>query len=264
MIVQQRELDLILNPKIHRRMMRLPYRRPCPVRVGKSYGLQTAPGAKARAVITVTAVRGERVGALSASDARREGYAGVAGALSAWATRYQLPAGDERCWVVSFVRDEKHDVARFMAQDEAVFLSRHGDYTLHPHQAIAGEPEVMFPSVEDLKRARAKARERRSGAERWRVREAVGELQTLSQGMRSMKARELLRRAARTVEAADRAIQREGMLDCAVSVAADGSAVEAGPPPRDALVVCLKPLGDPSSVAAPSAGRWVRDGRAAG
>src|SRR5262245_60025775 len=102
---------------MHRRMMRLPYCKPCPVSLGQTYQLR-ARSSPSRARITVTEIRQERVLTLSAADARREGYAGIRGALDAWARCHHEPREDERCWVVAFVRDEKGEVARFMAQDE--------------------------------------------------------------------------------------------------------------------------------------------------
>lgn len=238
MIVSAEELSLILNPKVRRRLMRLPVltggsgeSKRCPVRRGGSYRLRP-PGSKdVQVTITVIAVpRLERLGSLPLADARREGYGSVRGALDAWEKAHWTPTYDEMVWVVAFARDHKGEVAAAIAQERPVYLATSGDYTLDISRAAKGEPEVLMPLEEDLKRARAKALEKRRNPQVDDLGRMRQRAETLRESMTNMKARELVRRAARNLAAAQRVLS-EGVLDSQESCRPDGSAVEVDRPP---------------------------------
>jgi hypothetical protein len=237
--ITQTELNLIQNPRLHRRMMRLPLERgglgelkKCPLQQGRIYKLQ----AGGKVTVTVMSVRREKLAALSLPDARREGYAGVPGALDAWRDRYGVPDASTEVWVVGFETGDR--LGEF---DRSVLLARHGDYTLDASQAVRGEPEVLMPLAKDLAAARAKAIERRVSPQQKHVREGVRHAETCQAAMKNMKARELIRRAQRNYEAAERVLLSAECVESDAQVAPAGSPGEADRPPAAAAVASLKP-----------------------
>lgn len=195
MIVPQAEIDLVLNPKMRRRMMRLPApNRKCPLKYGSLYRLQPSAGAKGQAtIVVIEPPHRERLAAITLSDARREGYASVQGALEAWERTHWCSREDELVWVVAFARDEKGECAEFVNQDESVYLSKVRDYTIHAgRQAVRGDPPLLAPLAEDLARARLAATERVS-PHMESIARMRAESQTLREAMVAMKDRNALR-----------------------------------------------------------------------
>ena len=196
MIVSQAEIDLVLNPRMRRRMMRLPAPRhlKCPVKYGSPYRLQPKAGDKGQATIVVIEppYRG-KLAEITLKDARREGYATIQGALEAWERTYWHPRDDETVWVVSFARDEKGECADFLMQDEPVYLAKVRDYTTHAgRQAVLGDPPLLASFAEDLARARAAAQARVS-PQMGSISRMRSESETLREAMIEMKDRNALK-----------------------------------------------------------------------
>jgi hypothetical protein len=189
LIVTQAEIDLVLNPSLRRRMMRLPAsaspKARCPLTVGAVYTLQPRPFAPGQAQITVTDARREPLEALSLADARREGYAGVQGALAAFRRAHGvLP--EQLVWVVGFVRG---DESEFVLQDAPVYLSKYHDVTtIGAKQAVLGDPEMCIArgAAEHARVMRLATRQEPAVAAINRVGAEVG---ALREAMTSMKAR---------------------------------------------------------------------------
>lgn len=229
MVISQAELNLIMNGRLHRRMMRLPIERgdlgelkKCPVREGRIYRL-TAGGGKA--MVTVLSVRREKLAALSVGDAKREGYAGVSGALDAWQKRHGRPSPGTEAWVVGFELGDQS--GRF---DRPVHLARHGDYTLEASQAVKGEPEVLMPLAKDLARARAKALERRAVPQRQLVGRMQKDADRLHGALTDMKLRNRARRIAHDLARLSLELPSCEVVDCDVRPASDEPHMDADSP----------------------------------
>lgn len=195
MIVSQAEIGLVLNSKMRRRMMRLPApNRKCPVKYGSSYRLQPSTGAKGQVtIVVIEPPRRERLAAITRSDAIREGYASVQGALEAWECTHGQPAMNEMVWVVAFARDEKGECAEFVNQDGSFYLAKVGDYTSYANrQAVRGDPPLLPLSAEDLARARAAATARVS-PQIGSIARMRAESQALREAMAAMRDRNALR-----------------------------------------------------------------------
>ena len=160
MVVAQSEIDLVLNPALRRRMLRLPAsasaKAQCPLRQGGVYNLAPRPFAKGQVTVTVFDVRREPLADLSLADSRREGYASPAGAVDAWKRAHGLPADGQLVWVVSFTRG---DESEFMTQDRPIYLTKFGDYgTIAGRQAVPGDPELcVIPGAAEQARVMALA-----------------------------------------------------------------------------------------------------------
>jgi hypothetical protein len=246
LVVTQAEINLILG-KTRRRMMRLPIslgpcgeHQPCPVREGCSYQLQSRAGSKGQATITIVEVYPEKLAAITLADARREGYAGIQGALDAWTRTHHKPSHDESVWVILFAKDKDGDTAAFLAQKQPVYLARYGDYTTRRDNAIPGEAEVLTPFAEDLANARTRALEHRVSPQREALKRAANDAETLQQSIQNMKARTLIKRAQRNYEAAERLLLSAEDVHSTVSAAADGSPGEADRPPRSVVASCSR------------------------
>lgn len=144
------------------------------------------------------------------------------------------PCIDGEEWAVVFAVG-RHEVA-----ERPVYLARHGDYTLQRSQGVKGEPQVLMPLEEDLEKARRKAVEERLGPQELAVRRAAGETETLGRSIESMKARRLIRDAARKLERAAMILSEPGLESVSSSSAQSEvtATPELGPsmvrPPRDA------------------------------
>lgn len=213
--------------------MRLPAsaspRARCSLEVGDVRKLQSRLFTPSQATITVTEVRREPLAELSLADARREGYAGVQGALEGWKRTHGLPQPDQLVWVVSFARG---DESEFVAQDTPVYLRRGGGYTTVGDVLAAGEV-LSLPGAAE--RARVVALARRQVPQRHAARQATEAVETCREVMTGIKANTLLKAAARMIaaaERAERAVQADEVVDLAASVAGTGSAGEVGPLPR--------------------------------
>ena len=151
MIVSAREIDLILRPRLRRRMMRLPAQIQ-PPHLGQLLKLQTRLFVKHRVEVTVVAVpRRELLAALSLADARREGYEHLDAAYRAWVESNGVPQPEQQVWVVAFV---KGDATEHFAQDAPAYLrqrARDGavrsDFTTRPDLALKDEHGAVELSV---------------------------------------------------------------------------------------------------------------------
>lgn len=169
---------------MRKRMLRIPApHSKCPLALGKVYNLQPRPFAPSQGKITVTAIRRERLDELSDADARKEGYAGRAGALDAYKRAHGLPKPDEEVWAVSFVCGDESD---FVRQDEPVYLRRGGGYTSIRDELEAGE--VLTPAGA-AEHARIMALAARTQPVRRKIDAVESEVQTLREQMVSMKSR---------------------------------------------------------------------------
>lgn len=233
MIIPQAELELILNPRIRRRLLHLPVRhgkhgerKKCPARKGGIYQLRAAvpyerhrtqaagQPTRARAVLRLIDLCDQptRTATITVIDVDR----------------------DDDMWLVRFVKGERSDLL-----DRPIYLAKYGDYTMTARsQAVPGDPEVVLPFAEDLAKARAKALERRVTPERTAIRAAARDAETLQQSMKNMKVRMLVKRAQRNYEAAERILLSEGELNSDEGVVATRvgrSGEEGRPPPANTL-----------------------------
>jgi hypothetical protein len=236
-IATQAEIDMVRRT-FSRRMMRLPVTRGdqgemnlCPVRRGRTYQLQPRPSAKGEVSITVIDCRREKLAALSLADARREGHATIQDALVAFRSTH---GHHEEVWVVTFARDKDDEVAALISEERPLYLASSVGLTFDRGRAAAGEPEVLMPFEKDLAKARKATLEQRIAPGRASVKNLARDTETLQQSIKNMKARQLLRRAQRNLEAADRLLLSEVELHSPVSAAVDGSRGEADRPPRGA------------------------------
>lgn len=157
MIVSQAEIDLIQDPKTHRRELHLPVRhgrhgerKRCPMHVGGVYHLKPPipyDQYRARAEQQLGRARSvlwligrcerhySRPLTITVSDVQRHGDT----------------------WTVRFLKGDHAEYFR-----GPVFLARHNDFTMVPsQQTVRGDPEYLAPLAEDLARARGKALEKR-------------------------------------------------------------------------------------------------------
>jgi hypothetical protein len=238
MILAQADLDAILDRKVRKRLLELPVRygrfgerKRCPMRVGGVYHLKppipyeryasraSEQPTRARAVLWLIG-RCERhqdkPTTITVREVERQG----------------------ETWLVSFLKGQEAEVFN----DDPLYLSSDGGFTaVAARQAVPADPEYLPPLAEDLARARLDAREKRAVPELASVRRLTGELQTCRAVMTNVKAGTLLKRAQRNLEAAQRALLSEGVLDSEMVAASAGSAVEADRPPSAA------PLARPES-----------------
>ena len=132
-------------------------------------------------------------------------------------------------WLVSFFLDSNRAWQQKI-DDTDVFLSRSRDYTTVRDELGAGV--VMMPFEEDLEAARKRAREGDIAPQREAIQELVSQAGDCQRAMKSMKARSLLKRAQRDLEAAERALMSELAVHCSTRTAPDGSHGEAERPSR--------------------------------
>jgi hypothetical protein len=191
-IASQLDIDLVLNPKLRRRMLRLPAsgspKERCPLRVGAVYNLQPRAFTKGQVVITVTNAYREPLDALTVNDARREGHGGVQGALEAWRRSHGLPKGGQLVWVVEFVRG---DESEWVNSDQPVYLAKYGgDYTTNAaKQAVRGDPELAMPLPGAAETARVMALATRQAPAARSIGRVREEVETLREAMTTMRAR---------------------------------------------------------------------------
>lgn len=99
-----------------------------------------------------------------------------------------LTEGGTSVWLVPFTMGDQSGL-----NDRPLFLSSIGDYTFDQHrQAVPGDPEVMFPSEDELYRARQRARERTSRPVIQSVRAVLEHTDSLKGSMQTMKQRNRL------------------------------------------------------------------------
>jgi len=199
MNITQQEMDAILNPRVRRRTLSIPVRKGSlgelrrPPKVGGVHRLRVpVPQAAYRARAELQPSRARAVLDFIARCERRPKDIVV--------TVQSKPVREIRdgveVWTFIF---EKGDHAS--AQDRPVFLAKVGDYTLtQSRQAVPGDPEVLTPLASDLAKARAKALERRVGPQQQAIARMHAELDTLALAMRSMKARERIKRLRKELD----------------------------------------------------------------
>lgn len=185
-IVPKAEIDLVVG--FRRRMMRLPVARVCPVKLHRPYKLQTKANAKGQVTITVVEIRKEPLEALSLADARREGYAGVQGALEGWRRAHGVPVTGQMVWVIRFLLGDR---SQELLTDEPVYLSKYGSgfTTIQAKQAVPGDPEVMPALPGTAEQARIVALARRQAPQRGSIVRIGEEVETLRESLVSMKSR---------------------------------------------------------------------------
>jgi hypothetical protein len=230
MIVAQTELDQILDRKIRKRLLELPVRhgkfgerKRCPVRLGQQVDLYPP-------------IPFERMLARAEQrQPRKHAVVWLIGRVERWEpkpvtiTVSQTPVIQGEVWLVRFIRGSEREAF----DTSAVYLSADGGFTtVASRQAVPGDPEYLAPFAEDLARARLDAREKRLTPQLADVRRLTGDLQKCRDVMTNVKAGTLLKRAQRNLEAAQRALLSEGVLDSDSVAASVGSAAgEADRPP---------------------------------
>lgn len=234
MVISQQELDLILNPKIRRRTLAIPIKRgpmgelKRPPKQGGVHKLKVAvPYARYREECQSQPTRARAVLTLIARCDRPSKDVTI--------TILTKPVREIKdgvdVWSFTF---EKGDHAAL--QDRPVYLAKTGDFTFTAsRQAVPGDPEMLTPFTKDLERARQKALERRVSPERAMLKREAANAGELLRAMRSMKARELVRRAQRNYEAAERLLSEED-VSSDTSAAVAGSQGEADRPHRGTLL----------------------------
>ena len=108
----------------------------------------------------------------------------------------------------------------FMRGAAPVYLAQSGrDYTTNRHRAMPHEPEVIDPEVTARFAAAAtrKRSSRRASEERDRLEGERYRMGDLHASMANMKARELVRRAERNLEAAARMVLSDAAVSCDMS-----------------------------------------------
>ncbi|HEY7831781.1 MAG TPA: hypothetical protein VIC06_14560 [Solirubrobacteraceae bacterium] len=232
MIVTQQEIDLILHPKIRRRVLTLPVRngkrwgerKKCPVRKGCSYTLRSSPPyaqhkinaerqpTRARAVLDLVerCQQPTRAATITVLDVERQ----------------------DGSWVIRFDLGDQSTVF-----DNPVYLARYGDFTMiEGKQAVQGDPELAPTLAEDLAKARAKAREARVNPDRQVLMNAKGTIGPLQKSLIDMKARNRLALILKEMDklADELSVEQAATLPASVCVARQASAaVEGEPRPRD-------------------------------
>lgn len=258
--IAQSEMDLILNRKIRKRTLTLPVRheavraarhpktgralaaavpasgvatKRCPVVVGGSYALQARPPHERY---------DQWLAEAEAKPTRTQSVLWLIDRCEQPRKTIQITIhsvtreGDE--WLIAFSRDEEAELRDFMASGQPVFLGRNRDYTTARDELGAGE--VLTPFAEDLEKARQKAREGIVLPQREALKRAAAEAATCREVMRNMKARNLVKRAQRDLEAAERILLSEAQINCGTSAAPDGSQGEEERPPCGALLATPK------------------------
>lgn len=231
MIVQQSTIDQIRS-KIRRRVLHLPVlygqklgeqsQRPlkkCPLREGDVRTLEAAIPRKAlreRAELQPTAAK----------------------AVLAWIDLCQAPVISVEITVTSVVREGDVWIVRFEKgdwrpqSDRPVYLARSNDFTMiASKQTVKGDPELLSPVADDIRRARRKALEGRVSPEVAALRKQVEDADTCQRAMTNMKARNLVRRAQRNYEAAVRELLSDGSATLPAVAAPVGSLGEEDRPP---------------------------------
>lgn len=198
MIISQVEIDEIRSARIRRRVIFLPVRygslgerKRCPARPGGVYHLkprvpyedyrdsaQREP-THARAVVRFIALCEQRGRGITVTIQAAE----------------IVEQSDGPVWRVSFVKD---DLTLRREQARPRFLRRGGGYTTINDELNAGQ--VMDDEV--AKRFVEEAAQRQRENQREVVRQTAAHLETLRGSMTDMKMRQLVKRAARTLEAA--------------------------------------------------------------
>jgi hypothetical protein len=192
MIVSQTEIDMIRtrHGKPARRMMRLPVtydaeaiKRPCPMRMGYSYKLQTRDLSETQWVLVNATPYARRAGGMTLDEARHEGYRTLDERMQALGDLGEPTGGN--VWVIAFQPVD----APVSALDAPVFLSKVGDYTtLAGRQAVPGDPEACVIPGEG-ERARVMALAERQGPQLGAINRATREVESLRDSLMSMKAR---------------------------------------------------------------------------
>lgn len=229
MIVAQAELDAILNRKIRKRVLELPVRhgrlgelKRCPMRRGGVYHLK--PPLPFDRLLERAVQR----------QPRKEAVLWLIGRVERWepkpvtitVSHEPLRQGD--VWFVRFLRGDEAEVF----DDSPLFLSGDGSFTsIASRQAVPGDPPYWPPFAEDLERARTAAREKRVSPDLTSVRRLTGGLKTCREVMSNIKAANLLKRAQRNLEAAERELLQDGVLHSEPVAASAGSVGETGRPP---------------------------------
>ena len=197
MIVSQRDLDLIRNPRIRQRVLEVPVRhgrfgelKACPMKPESVYRLR-APSRwsdhKARAAGQPTRARAV-LWLIDQCETPRTQLVTVTSVER-----------QENTWLVRFVLGDRSDLC-----DRDVFLARHNDFTMAAsRQTVRGDPPVMSPLAEDMRRAREKAREQRTTPHREEVKRLHDRASTLASEIASMKTRNRLRLAAKELARAE-------------------------------------------------------------
>lgn len=227
--VDQQVVEAIRSARLRLREITLPVvygtqgeRKHCPMREGKAVTLTArVPYAEYRA-------RAER------SPTRAQGVLDLIDVCLVPRKSVEVtPTSVQRdgdVWRVRFLKGDQG------IDDEDLFLGRARDYRTGWDELGAGA--VILPFGKELARARAKAREKRIVPELAGVRRLAGELQTCRQVMTNMKAATLLKRAQRNLEAAERALLTETVIDSDAVAASAGSAGEADRPPSASSSAC--------------------------
>lgn len=93
-------------------------------------------------------------------------------------------------WLVRFEKGERQELF-----DRDVFLCRQNDFTMDAsRQTVRGDAPYLAPLAEDMRRARAKASERRVSPQQQLVSKMQGDAETLAQSLAAMKDRQRLKR----------------------------------------------------------------------
>ncbi len=156
------------------------FEQPCRYKVGTSYSLQPGRGQKGVSRLTVTAVRRERLGAITKDDIKREGFVIAEQFWSRWEKLHGKPDKDADVWVITFVAGE-HEVGPerphlLAAKPGALRFSEavvdgklkavivdvdpHQDYTDDPARGVKGETAALRPQELATLASAARARER--------------------------------------------------------------------------------------------------------
>lgn len=163
----------------------------CRYTPGHVYSVQPGRGMRGEVQITVLAVRQERVGDISAGDARREGFGHVRAFLAYWRDLYGEDADlQQSVWVISFALGDRRDIPRLLRAGAPKWDPRsehrverdedHG-YTSRPALALAAEPEAIDNETLEAYAAVNRAKPRITEQQVWEreratIREAIQRL----------------------------------------------------------------------------------------
>lgn len=235
MIVSQAELDLILNPKIRRRLILLPVRygpsgerKKCVAKPGGVYRL------RARVPIDGYRMLAEREPTRARAVLRLLDLCErpTKAAVVTVQTVARAMVDGQEVYTVTF---EKGDHAASL--DRPVYLSKYGDYTFTASkQAVPGDPELMTPFAKDLERARATAKERRVSPQRQLVGKMQRDADMLHRALSDMKLRNRARRIAHDLKRLALELPSGEVVDCESALARDEPHEDADSPhPQGAL-----------------------------